>query len=254
MTSPVAPKKPMTVVSPIMQVTLDEMAGRVQKSRDKHGDLLQEYHKVWYESDHTWCYTFFLGIGLMKSPNDLWVYQQLITEFMPRTIIETGTYQGGSALWYAMIMQALGIDGHVWTIDIEDHRKSERSRHLTTHPMVTCLTGDSTDPLLVEALVPEIRYPLLISLDADHSAEHVRKELDLYAPLCRVGDWLVVEDTNISWGEPGEPHSDRGARGGLEDYLRAHEGEFRQDILCERYLLTMHPGGWLQRVAECTHD
>ena len=71
----------------------------------------------------------------------------------------------------------------------------------------------------------------------------MRQELDLYAPACHVGDRLVVEDTNVAW-----PH-DRGARGALEDYLIAHPGEWRQDILCERYLLSMHPGGWLERVA-----
>ena len=41
--------------------------------------------------------------------------------------------------------------------------------------------------------------------------------------------------------------------GGIEDYLAKHPGEFVQDVLCERWLLTMHPGGWLKRVAECPH-
>jgi cephalosporin hydroxylase len=122
--------------------------------------------------------------------------------------------------------------------------------------------------------------------------------LELYAPLCKVGDWLVVEDTNIGWtdgkehtvtfkGDLGKctcgaqfmsflddakdtvhpylwkqatarltkvkcPHdkNDMGARGGLIEYMDKHPGEWRQDILSERYLLTMNPGGWLQRVGE----
>ncbi len=90
----------------------------------------------------------------------------------------------------------------------------------------------------------------MISLDADHSADHVRRELELYAPLCRVGEYLVVEDTNISWSGP---DGDRGAAGGVQDYMDAHPGEFVQDILCERWLTTMHPGGWLRRVAACGH-
>jgi cephalosporin hydroxylase len=119
--------------------------------------------------------------------------------------------------------------------------------------------------------------------------------------MARVGDYLVVEDTNISWGDahkvrvtyPVDPRNqgweclcghrwgpepllsvesirahrdapvprcpmddgkgDRGARGGIEDYIAGHQGEFIQDPLCERWLLTMHPGGWLRRVAECQH-
>lgn len=236
----------MTVVSPAVGVTLEEMADRVRRSQKDHGTMLQEYHRVWYESGHTWVYTHFMGIGIMKSPNDLWVYQSLIHDLRPKTIIETGTYQGGSALWFAFCMEACGIDGRVWTIDADDHRACK-------HPKVNFLAGDSTDPRIADALMDEIEYPLLISLDADHSAEHVYKELNLFAPLCRVGDMLVVEDTNISWGDVDGHKGDRGPRGGLEDYLREHEGEFVQDILCERYLLTMHPGGWLRRIADCAH-
>ena len=244
----VAFQPPKTVVSPLVEVSIAEMAARVHRTQAEHGPLLQAYHKVWYESEHTWVYNNFLGVGVMKSPNDLWMYQTLMNDWRPRTVIETGTYQGGSALWFAFCMEALGIDGRVWTVDAEDHRKC-------SHPRITFLEADSTDPKLVEALKAEIQHPLLISLDSDHSAEHVRKELDLFAPLCDVYDWLVVEDTNISWGDvTGGGDGERGARGGLEDYLRAHEGEFRQDILCERHLLTMHPGGWLQRVAPCPHQ
>lgn len=248
--SPTAPPaiipgvKPMTVISPETRVTVEEMEQRVVRTREKHGPLLQHYHQVWYESDHTWVYTQFLGVGIMKSPTDLWAYQDLMSMVKPKTVIETGTYQGGTALWFAFLMDMLQIEGgQVITIDFEDRRKC-------SHPRILFLGGDSTDPVLAEAVREQIQHPLLVSLDADHSAAHVRQELELYAPLCRLGDWLVVEDTNISWvGEGG----DRGARGGLEDYLRAHPGEFRQDILSERYLLSMNPGGWLERIAECPH-
>ncbi len=239
-------KKPLTVVAPNMSVTIQEMAERVLKSREDHGPLLQQYHEIWYNSGHTWPYTHFMGIGLMKCPNDLWIYQSLITDHKPKTIIETGTYAGGSALWYATLLDNLGIDGHIYTIDIDDHRRC-------SHPRISFIDGDSTDPLVRDAIAEQIERPLLISLDADHSAEHVYKELCLYAPLIQVGEWLIVEDTNIGWVDTEGERGDRGARGGLEDYLRQHPGEFVQDILCERYLLSMNPGGWLRRVAPCTH-
>jgi cephalosporin hydroxylase len=233
----------LTIVPPRGEITLDQMAERVQKTRRDHGQLLLDYHKVWYESGHTWPYTHFLGVGLMKNPNDLWIYQDLIAALKPKTIIETGTYAGGSALWFAFLMDAMCTEGRIITIDLDDHRQC-------SHPRITFVGGDSTDPDLAQAVLAEVEHPLLVTLDADHSAEHVRKELELYAPHVRVGEWLIVEDTNIGWSGPG---GDRGARGGLEEYLLAHEGEFRQDVLSERYLLTMNPGGWLERVAECTH-
>jgi cephalosporin hydroxylase len=238
--------KPLTIVPPQAMVSLEEMANRVIKTREKHGELLQQYHEVWYNSGHTWPYTHFLGVGTMKCPNDLWIYQALMTDHRPQIVIETGTYQGGSALWFAFLMDMLGIDGHVYTIDIDDHRTCD-------HPRITFLAGDSRDPKLIAAMSEDLSLKRgygdgkrLICLDADHSAAHVYDELRLYAPMCRVGDWLVVEDTNIGWDGP---EGDRGAQGGVERYLREHPGEFRQDVLCERYLLTMNPGGWLQRVA-----
>lgn len=223
-------------------VSQDEMIDRVLATRREHDAVLQAFHRVWYDAGpHTWGYTHFLGVGTMKCPLDLWMYQDLIARHRPRTIIETGTYAGGSALWYAYLMEMLGIEGgHVYTVDNEDHRKCD-------HPRITFLGGDSTNPRLVEALAEHIERPLMVILDSDHGQAHVYRELCLYAPLVQVDEWLVVEDTNISW--PG----DGGARAGAEKYMKAHEGEFAQRIMCERYLLTFSPGGWLQRVAKCAH-
>src|SRR5262245_14462621 len=87
--------KPLTIVSPPVHTTLEEMSERVHRTRRLHGPLLQEFHKVWYECEHSWAFTFFAGIGVMKSPNDLWAYQELLWMYRPQTIIETGTYNGG---------------------------------------------------------------------------------------------------------------------------------------------------------------
>lgn len=279
--------KPSTIVQ-MGKITIDQLEADVQKARTENSETISKFHEIWYNASFTWPYTHFLGVGMMKCPNDLWMYQAIMSRLRPKTIIETGTYQGGSALWFAYLMDMLGIaDGKVFTIDFEAYDLDP----IVRHPRITYLHGNSVDQSLVASLAEEIAQdaPLLICLDSDHSEKHVKAELDLYAPLCKVGDWLVVEDTNVGWvddshkltfgGDLGKcscglafmvmenakgrvnldkvrcpnDRTDLGARGGLTEYLEQHPGEWRQDILSERYLLTMNPGGWLQRVGECNH-
>jgi cephalosporin hydroxylase len=244
--------QPLTVVDDATHCPVEVLAERLQKSREVNAELLQRYHDLWYESGHTWHYTHFLGVGLMKCPNDLWIYQDILSKLRPTAIVETGTYQGGSALWFAFLMDMLRIaHGRVWTVDIKDYRKT----WFVEHPRITYLHGNSADPTLADAIreqLDAIEGPRLFVLDSDHSAEHVYNELTLYAPMARIGDWVVVEDTNISW-RASDGSGDAGARGGLQRYADKHPAEFVQDLLSERYLLTMNPGGWLFRAKECRH-
>lgn len=209
---------------------------------DTHEDLINTFNAAWYQARYTWTSTNVFGIPTMKAPTDLWMYHELLWKHRPRTVLETGTARGGSALWFALLMDVLGIDGQVITIDI-----APNLHDLAKHPRVVSITGDSTHPEVAAAALARVTHPLLVSLDAEHSEEHVTKELALYAPHVAVGEHLVVEDTNVAWDD------DRGPWGALDAFLSAHPDEWRRDVFCERYWLTMHPHGWLQRVKDCSH-
>jgi len=232
--------EPLTKVN-TSPTSLEIITAQITETMQTNAALLQKYHEVWYNAvTHTWGFTNFLGIGMLKCPNDLWAYHDIMVRVRPKTVLEMGTFAGGSAMWFAFLMDMLGIDGRVYSVDIDPTHRQPNAKH----PRIAFVTASSVDPQLAKSLIDarDTSAPLLVVLDSDHSEAHVRAELELYAPACRVGDRLVVEDTNVAW-----PH-DRGARGALESYLAEHPNEWRHDIVSERWLLTMHPGGWLERV------
>lgn len=210
--------------------------------QSQHRDTIDAFHKVWYNAYFTHGMTYFEKVPLLKNPLDLWVYQEIIFDLRPSLIIETGTAYGGSALFFARQLEKLG-QGSVVTIDVAPHHELPR------HPRITYLPGSSVDERIVALVTARARAHerVMVVLDSDHSAAHVTAELQAYAPLVTLGQYLVVEDTNIN-GHPVDLHwkGGPGPRAAVDAFLPQYP-EFERDVLPERYLLTMHPGGWLRR-------
>ncbi len=57
-------------------------------------------------------------IPLGKSCYDVCIYQQMLQELRPRTIIEFGTAFGGSALFFADHARMFGLDAKIITLDV----------------------------------------------------------------------------------------------------------------------------------------
>lgn len=207
---------------------------------------IADFHKVFYASHQTHGMTFYEGVPLLKSPMDLWVYQEILWDLQPTLIIETGTAYGGSALYYARQLDRVaekdpGNSHNVLSIDVDP------SAHLPQHPRVSYVRGSSIGPDMIAAVrsVARTHPRVMVTLDSDHSMAHVLAELDAYAPLVSPGQFLVVEDTNIN-GRPVEIDWKGGPGPGpaVDEWLPRHP-EFEREIMAERYLLTMHT--WLRR-------
>jgi cephalosporin hydroxylase len=207
-------------------------------------DVTDAFHTAWYNTRHTWGMTYWQRIPTLKNPLDLWMVQEIIVGFKPALIIETGTAFGGSALFMAQMME-LSQCGSVVTIDIDPPRPAP------SHPRLMALVGSSLDPSIIEVvgrLAGKFgRGPVLVMLDSAHDAPHVRAEMEVYAPFVTHGSYLIVEDTNVN-GHPAHPEHGPGPFEAVQDFLATHD-EFTPDPFCEKYLLTMHPGGWLRRAS-----
>lgn len=200
------------------------------------------YHVWSYDNmETTWGNTHWLGASVLKGPADLWMYQEVIYDTKPDILIEAGTYKGGSAYYFASIFDLMN-HGRVVTIDIIDF--PERPKH----DRITFLLGSSTsEPILKsvrEAIKPGER--VMVVLDSDHHKAHVLNELRLYSGFVTVGNYLVVEDTNIN-GHPVYPSFGPGPGEAVEEFLRENH-HFVPDKSRERSGISYYPNGWLKRV------
>lgn len=182
------------------------------------------------------------GVPVDKCAFDLLLYQEMIVAFRPDIVIETGTWRGGSALFFADLCEMQG-HGEVMSID------REMDSSWPAHPRLTYLCGDSVAPgtrQLVDDWANGRRG--LVVLDSDHSKAHVLAELDAYAPLVGVGQYLVVEDTNIN-GHPLELAQEGGGPWeAVQEWIGSHP-EFVIDRDVEPYV-TFCPSGYLRRMRD----
>jgi cephalosporin hydroxylase len=121
---------------------------------------------------------------MLKLRADLARYELLIRATQPTAIVETGTHEGASSAWFAT-RPGVRI---VVTLDV---------RRPTAHlgPGVVGVFGkSSTSPRSVRVPRLVAGHRVMVVLDSDHSARHVRSEIETYASLVTPGCALVVED------------------------------------------------------------
>jgi cephalosporin hydroxylase len=224
-------------------------------------------------TDPKYSYNFsWLGRPIIQYPQDIVAMQELIWAVRPDLIIETGIAHGGSLILSASLLAlldvceaaeagttldprasrraVLGVD-----IDIRAHNRSAIEAHPMAH-RIQMIQGSSIDPAIVSKVreVAAGYRRVLVSLDSNHTHEHVLAELEAYAPLTSVDSYCVVFDTIIedlpagiypdrSWGPGNSPRS------AIEAY-RARHPEFVVDTTIDhKLLISVAPGGYLKRVS-----
>ena len=189
-------------------------------------------------------HTRWMGQPLWQNVLDLWTIQETIAELRPTLIVETGTYQGGSAVFYAQLLELTGAEGRVLTVDVLDDHQFE-------HPGVTFLTGSSVSEEIlaqVREAAEEATGPVLVILDSDHAQGHVAAELEAYAPFVSPGSLMLVQDGCIDT-LPSSRRLRPGPLPAIREFLPRHP-EFELDAeRVRRFPITHHPMGWLRRRA-----
>jgi cephalosporin hydroxylase len=208
--------------------------------------VVEQFHKLFYDSTDTWRTTTWLGVPAMQNPNDVWVIQEIISEVKPDIIVETGTYMGGSAALWATVLQQVNASGRVLTIDIEDNVAKDTRNLPIIRDKVDFLLGSSTDPKIVDEVRRRaIGKKVLVILDSDHSKNHVLSEMNAYGPLVSKDSYMIVQDTDIN-GHPVLPDFGPGPWEALDEFLPKNR-DFQPDEKRERLMFTMHPRGFIKK-------
>lgn len=207
----------------------------------------------------SWLSTTWLGFPVAQLPQDLVVLQEIVVETRPEVIVETGLLRGGSAMFYASILELCGIDGEV--ISVESDPDPSVVERLASHPVgrrVRVVRGDSSASSSVAQVAALLagRRCGLVSLDSDHSCEHVAAELEAYSPMVTVGGHVCVLDgieaaIARSGVRPGLGESPRWLHdnplSAVRDFLSRHP-EFSVSERNRQLGATFAPSGFLQRV------
>ena len=178
----------------------------------------------------------FLGISTLQNPTDAWILMEIFWDVKPDLIVEAGTYHGGSAVLWAIILEHINPEAQVITIDIEDKREQGAKALPIAQERVTFLLGSSTAPEVVAEVHRRAKGKrVMVLLDSLHSKEHVAAELAAYSPLVPVGGYIVVQDTPLD------------SLTAIDEFLEANEN-FIADRGRERYADTNSVRGYLRRV------
>ena len=201
------------------------------------------------------CYA---GVTLQKFPEDLRTYEHLLWESAPTVVIEVGTLYGAGALWFRDRLRTLAEYGRirgdyqVITVDV-DHAPALASLPAADprwNEHIQLVTGDIRDPELVarvKQLVPAEARCFVVE-DSAHEPDTTRAALDAFAELVPEGGYFVVEDGVVDVEELRLDGWPRGVLPALDEWLATPAGSGfvrRRDL--ERYGVTSHPGGFLER-------
>ena len=202
-----------------------------------------------YSYNFTW-----LGFPIIQLPQDIIAIQEIIWMTRPNVIVETGVAHGGSLILSASILELLGGDGQVVGVDVDirEHNRIEIEKHPLSR-RITLIEGSSVDPYVIEQVrdVVNGKQSVMVTLDSNHTHEHVLEELRLYSPMVTCGCYLVVLDTIVEdmtddsfhdrpWGAGNNPKT------AVREFLHENNRFAIDKELENRLLLTVAPDGYLQ--------
>ena len=211
-------------------------------------NILSLAHHAAREWNNTW-----FGIRILQFPSDLLTYQNLIYETNPDFVIETGAYEGGLSVYLAGILENLGSQGKVITVD---PRSESWQRTLsykkfkdTLLERILFIQGNSTSSEVFQLISKFVEgKKVLVILDSRHDRDFVLEELRLYSKLINLGSFLLVNDTHLGHAFAPPPLGIQpGPLAAVQDFLAENPHFLRMEGK-QRFMISCLHSGILQRI------
>lgn len=187
------------------------------------------------------------GRRFLKNPFDVVLYLRLLDRLRPRTVIEIGTHQGGSALWFADMLDAMNISSTVISVDRQPPTNLVDGR-------ISFRSGDaiSLESTLEAESLTKLSHPWLVIEDSAHTFPVCLAVLRFFDQYLAQGDYIVIEDGIVA-DLPGKVYENyaNGPNRAVAAFLSERSNDYAIDTeLCDHfgYNATYNPNGWLRRV------
>ena len=174
------------------------------------------------------------GIILNKGVTEVGIYPMILHEVKPKTVIEIGAFNGGSAVWLADNLTMFGVESSVYAIDIDLSLLDEKAKD---HPKVHFMEGDCNNlkAVLPQTMLDKLPHPWLIIEDAHVNVLAVVDYFHNHGLI--TGDYLIVEDTSQfmwdywddNWDDKEENAKGKQKMTDLRTWLLNHEDEYLID-------------------------
>ncbi len=228
----------------------------LQGSNEKLKSAASAFMNASISSRYSYNFTW-LGRPIIQYPQDMIAMQEIIWDIKPDLIIETGIAHGGSLIFYASMLELIG-KGEILGIDIDirDHNRKE----IESHPMfkrIKMIQGSSIDPAIIAEVKKhtEGKKTILVTLDSNHTHDHVLAELNMYSPFVSLNSYMVVYDTIVEklpedhlpghvrpWGVGDNPWT------ALNSFI-GDNPQFEIDhTINNKLLISVAPDGYLKRI------
>jgi cephalosporin hydroxylase len=133
------------------------------------------------------------GLTLMKDPFTITTYQQFLQDKKPKTIIEFGTWDGGSALWMSDIIESIGETVSIFTFDNDSSKITSQltdNKNITFTELDVYNIREYVDNNLQK--LKNLPKPILVIEDCHHNLKEILEQCDRFLDS---DDYIIVEDT-----------------------------------------------------------